>query len=66
MYSDLLKQPLGMDKKGNKVFLKTSADEPRDQLEVCARPSTKQMFAKKYADVFKGDSRWRGITVKRH
>ena len=64
MYSDLLKQPLGMDKKGNKVFLKDIWPTSREINSVVRKTITKQMFAKKYADVFKGDSHWRGITVK--
>src|SRR6202043_3260368 len=64
MYSDLLKQPLGMDKKGNKVFLKDICPTSREINSVVRKTITKQMFAKKYADVFKGDSHWRGITVK--
>src|SRR5262249_44247345 len=31
---------------------------------VVRKTITKQMFTKKYADVFKGDSHWRGISVK--
>jgi len=64
MYSDLLKQPLGMDKKGNKVFLKDIWPTSREINSVVRKTITKQMFTKKYADVFKGDSHWRGITVK--
>jgi aconitate hydratase len=64
MYSDLLKQPLGLDKKGKKVFLKDIWPSNREISGVVRKTITKQMFARKYADVFKGDSHWRGITVK--
>jgi aconitate hydratase len=64
MYSDLLKQPLGLDKKGKKVFLKDIWPSNREISSVVRKTITKQMFARKYADVFKGDSHWRGITVK--
>src|SRR2546425_9614606 len=64
MYSDLLKQPLGLDKKGKKVFLKDIWPSNREISGVVRKTITKQMFAKKYADVFKGDSNWRGINVK--
>jgi len=64
MYSDLLKQPLGMDKTGKKVFLKDIWPSNREIGDVVRKTITKQMFAKKYADVFKGDSHWRAITVK--
>src|SRR5260370_4018406 len=64
MYSDLAKQPLGLDKKGKKVFLKDIWPSSREINGVIRKTLSKQMFAKKYADVFKGDSNWRGINVK--
>jgi aconitate hydratase len=64
MYSDLLKQPLGLDQKGKKVFLKDIWPTSREINSVVRKTITKQIFAKKYADVFKGDSNWRGINVK--
>src|SRR5712692_2248101 len=64
MYSDLLKQPLGLDQKGKKVFLKDIWPSNREINSVVRKTINKQMFAKKYADVFKGDSHWRGINVK--
>src|SRR5271166_5454302 len=64
MYADLLKQPLGLDKKGKKIFLKDIWPSNREINSVVRKTITKQMFTKKYADVFKGDSHWRAITVK--
>ena len=64
MYSDLLKQPLGLDKQGKKVFLKDIWPSSREINGVVRKTINKQMFAKKYADVFKGDSNWRSIQVK--
>ncbi|MFL6797142.1 MAG: aconitate hydratase AcnA [Xanthobacteraceae bacterium] len=64
MYSDLLKQPLGMDKSGKKVFLKDIWPSSREVNSVLRKTITRQMFAKKYADVFKGDAHWRAISVK--
>jgi aconitate hydratase len=64
MYSDLLKQPLGVDKKGKKVFLKDIWPSNREINGVVRKTINKQMFTKKYADVFKGDSHWRAINVK--
>src|SRR6476619_6659018 len=49
MNVDVAKEPLGVDQKGKKVFLKNI---------------TRQMFSSKYADVFKGDANWRKISVK--
>ncbi len=64
MYHDMAKQPLGLDKKGKKVFLKDIWPTSREINSVVRKTITKQMFAKKYADVFKGDSHWRKISVK--
>src|SRR5215813_5661006 len=64
MYSDLVKQPLGLDKKGKKVFLRDIWPSSREISGVVRKTLSKQMFTKKYADVFKGDSNWRSITVK--
>src|SRR5256714_1990329 len=64
MYADLLKQPLGIDKTGKKVFLKDIWPSSREINGVIRKTLNKQMFTKEYADVFKGDSNWRGINVK--
>jgi aconitate hydratase len=64
MYSDLVKQPLGVDQKGKKVFLKDIWPTTREIANVVRKTINKQMFAKKYADVFKGDANWRKISVK--
>jgi aconitate hydratase len=63
MYADLLRQPLGLDQKGRKVFLKDIWPTSREIGGVVRRTITKQMFARKYADVFKGDANWRSIKV---
>jgi len=64
MSVDLAKEPLGVDQKGKKVFLKDIWPSNREIGEFVAKNVTRQMFAKKYADVFKGDANWRKITVK--
>ncbi len=64
MYSDMAKQPLGLDKKGKKVFLKDIWPTTREVANIVRKTINKQMFAKKYADVFKGDANWRKISVK--
>ena len=64
MYADLLKQPLGIDQRGKKVFLKDIWPSNREISNVVRKTITKQMFLKKYADVFKGDTHWRAINVK--
>ncbi|PWB60325.1 MAG: aconitate hydratase AcnA [Bradyrhizobiaceae bacterium] len=64
MQVDLLKTPLGIDAKGKKVFLKDIWPTTREVNAVIRKVITKNLFARKYADVFKGDTRWRKITVK--
>jgi aconitate hydratase len=64
MQVDLNKAPLGVDKKGKKVFLKDIWPTSREITSVMRKNITKQMFAKKYADVFNGDALWRKISVK--
>jgi aconitate hydratase len=64
MQVDLVKTPLGTDKKGKKVFLKEIWPTTREIESFVRKTVTRQAFAKKYADVFKGDTHWRKITVK--
>jgi aconitate hydratase A / 2-methylisocitrate dehydratase len=64
MNVDIVKEPLGIDQKGKKVFLKDIWPSNKEIGDFVAKNITKQMFAKKYADVFKGDSNWRKISVK--
>jgi aconitate hydratase len=64
MQVDLLKEPLGVDKTGKKVFLKDIWPTAKEINSFIRRNVTKQLFAKKYANVFKGDANWRKITVK--
>ena len=56
--------PLGVDQKGKKVFLKDIWPSNKEIGDFVAKNITRQMFAKKYADVFKGDANWRKISVK--
>jgi aconitate hydratase len=64
MNVDLAKEPLGVDQKGKKVFLKDIWPSNKEIGEFVAKNITKQIFSKKYADVFKGDALWRKISVK--
>ena len=63
MQVDLSKDPLGVDKKGKKVFLKDIWPTAREIDAFVRKNVTKQLFANKYANVFKGDANWRKITV---
>ncbi|MEA2985473.1 MAG: aconitate hydratase [Alphaproteobacteria bacterium] len=64
MNVDLIKQPLGTDQKGKPVFLKDIWPTSKEVDDCVRKNITKQMFVKKYGDVFKGDAHWRKISVK--
>jgi aconitate hydratase len=64
MNVDVAKESLGVDQNGKKVFLKDIWPSNKEIGDFVAKNITRQMFSKKYADVFKGDSNWRKISVK--
>lgn len=53
--------PLGEDADGNPVYLKDIWPTSAEIAEVVRAAVTPEMFAKRYADVFKGDAMWQGI-----
>jgi aconitate hydratase len=64
MQIDIAKAPLGTDKNGRKVYLRDIWPTAREIAAVMRKSISKQMFTRKYADVFKGDALWRKIAVK--
>jgi aconitate hydratase len=64
MQIDVAKAPLGVDKNGKKVYLRDIWPTNREIATVINKTITKQLFTKKYGDVFKGDANWRKIAVK--
>jgi aconitate hydratase len=58
---NLSKDPLGKDSQGKDVFLKDIWPTNREIAEVVRANVTAEMFASRYADVFKGDAQWRKI-----
>ncbi|WGX99469.1 aconitate hydratase [Nocardioides sp. L-11A] len=58
---DLFNDPLGKDTDGNDVFLKDIWPSPAEVEETIAGAINSDMFAESYADVFKGDERWRSL-----
>jgi aconitate hydratase len=64
MQIDIAKAPLGTDKNGRKVYLRDIWPTSREIASVMRKSINKQMFTRKYADVFKGDTLWRKIAVK--
>jgi aconitate hydratase len=64
MNFDFARTPLGVDKAGKKVFLKDIWPATKDIKAVIKKTISKQVFARKYASVFKGDASWSKIAVK--
>ncbi|HEY9303593.1 MAG TPA: aconitate hydratase AcnA [Mycobacterium sp.] len=58
---DFESQPLGKDKDGNDVFLKDIWPSQKDVSDTIASAINQEMFVTNYADVFKGDERWRNL-----
>lgn len=52
---------LGKDSDGNDVFLKDIWPSPKEIEQTIASSISQDMFIKSYADVFKGDERWRSL-----
>jgi aconitate hydratase len=63
MTKDLTTEPLGQDQDGNDVYLRDIWPTSAEVAEAVRTAVTPDMFAKRYADVFKGDEAWRGIEV---
>jgi aconitate hydratase len=58
---DFESEPLGKDEQGNEVFLKDIWPSQKDISDTIASAINTEMFVKNYADVFKGDDRWRNL-----
>jgi aconitate hydratase len=58
---DFESDPLGKDKDGKDVFLKDIWPSQQDVSDTIASAINSEMFTKNYADVFKGDERWRNL-----
>ncbi|GAA1663134.1 aconitate hydratase A [Mycolicibacterium murale] len=58
---DFESDPLGQDTEGNDVFLKDIWPSAQEIQETIASSINRDMFADSYADVFKGDDRWRAL-----
>jgi aconitate hydratase len=64
MQIDVAKAPLGTDAKGSKVYLRDIWPTSREVDAFIRKNISKQMFTRKYSDVFKGDAHWRKISVQ--
>ncbi|MGY4708700.1 aconitate hydratase AcnA [Mycolicibacterium sp. CBM1] len=58
---DFESDPLGKDTDGNDVFLKDIWPTQKEIEDTIASSINRQMFTSSYADVFKGDERWRNL-----
>jgi aconitate hydratase len=58
---DFENEALGRDTDGNEVFLKDIWPSQKDINDTIASAINQEMFVKNYADVFKGDERWRNL-----
>lgn len=63
MNIDLTREPLGLDFEGNPVFLKDIWPTTDEITETIRSAIDKEMFTKRYADVFKGDERWQSLST---
>jgi aconitate hydratase len=58
---DFETEPLGKDESGTDVYLKDIWPSQKDINDTIASAINTEMFVKNYADVFKGDDRWRNL-----
>lgn len=58
---DLTTEAIGEDRNGNPVFLKDIWPSSQEIEEFIEKNVTRELFARKYADVFKGDENWQKV-----
>ncbi|HVI59361.1 MAG TPA: aconitate hydratase AcnA [Luteimonas sp.] len=58
---DLTREPLGKDRDGNDVYLRDIWPTNKEIGDMIAATVGPELFAKNYADVFKGDTRWNSM-----
>ena len=58
---DFETEPLGTDKEGKEVYLRDIWPSQKNISDTIASSINQEMFIKNYADVFKGDERWRNL-----
>jgi aconitate hydratase len=63
MQVDLTSEPIGRDAAGQPVYLKELWPAEREIQETMLKAVKSEMFRSKYAKVFDGDDRWRGLPV---
>jgi aconitate hydratase len=63
MEIDLLSEPLGTDPQGRSVYLKDIWPSQKEVQDTILKSVRSEMFHLKYAEVFRGDDRWRTLPV---
>jgi aconitate hydratase len=63
MLKDMTREPIGYDREGNGVFLDDIWPSQADIETAIRSHLTSKMFRARYADVFEGDSRWKGFPI---
>ncbi|WP_271881822.1 aconitate hydratase AcnA [Phaeobacter italicus] len=63
MNVDLVNDPLEQDQDGNDVFLRDIWPSQKEIADLVEETVTREAFRSKYADVFKGDEKWQGVSV---
>jgi aconitate hydratase len=63
MRVNLTTDPIGNDDTGKPVFLADIWPSPAEISDLIRKTVTEELFRSRYADVFKGDERWREIPV---
>ncbi len=64
MRGDMITDPLGQTPEGKNVFLKDIWPTNQEVHDMVSSNVTADMFRERYANVFLGDARWRGIKVE--
>lgn len=60
---NLATDAIGQDKDGKDVFLKDIWPTSQEVAELVEQTVTREAFQTKYADVFKGDEKWQGVST---
>lgn len=63
MKIDITKDPLGKTKDGKDIFLKDIWPSNQEVADTISKAVTREMFQRKYKNVFEGDSSWKKIRV---
>ncbi|MCB1371391.1 MAG: aconitate hydratase AcnA [Rhodobacteraceae bacterium] len=64
MNIDIATEPLARTPDGRDVYLKDIWPSAGEVAEIVERTVTRESFRSKYADVFKGDEKWRAVSVE--